>query len=269
MDPSSYRATPPKFVRLYDGTGSDSIEVETLAEFLRRRVPSVDVEVFDDFLSECLARAGEELREQTARRIAKARVRDPERAADEDDPIPGEVEYEKRFLTAGGEKPSGLLYDGHMLLEAFAQLLHADEVLPTICHVVLTNQLFGTRPKVGRYHARVSLYGVPSLISTSGLVQAPARPREYYTATSVGSGGSNIPDELRERYLSENDPRAHEALKGYLFQALFYHATGEPFCDDESCRLFNAHWQEELLRAQVGEQAGLCQRHQEILERWE
>ncbi|NIM44429.1 MAG: hypothetical protein GTO54_02165, partial [Nitrososphaeria archaeon] len=31
-----------------------------------------------------------------------------------------------------------------------------------------------------RYHARTSVYGVPSVISTTGLVEAPAKPREYY-----------------------------------------------------------------------------------------
>jgi hypothetical protein len=35
--------------------------------------------------------------------------------------------------------------------------------------------------------------------------------------------------------------------------------TGEAFCDDPACRLFNAHWQEEMLRAQLAD--NYCGRH--------
>ncbi len=57
-----------------------------------------------------------------------------------------------------------------------------------------------------------------------------------------------------------------EVIKGYLLQALFYHAAGDPFCPDENCRLFNAHWQEQLIRAQLGDGAELCSRHGAMLE---
>ena len=42
-----------------------------------------------------------------------------------------------------------------------------------------------------------------------------------------------------------------------------YHVTKEAFCEDPECRLFNAHWQAELLRAQV-ESGRLCPRHQAL-----
>ena len=48
-------------------------------------------------------------------------------------------------------------------------------------HIFLTNRLFATWDEhERRYHARVSLYGFPSIISTTGVVEAPARPRQYY-----------------------------------------------------------------------------------------
>ncbi|HEY4705069.1 MAG TPA: DUF6775 family putative metallopeptidase, partial [Thermoplasmata archaeon] len=38
------------------------------------------------------------------------------------------------------------------------------------------------------------------------------------------------------------------------------------FCEDPDCRLFNAHWQAELIRAQV-ESGRLCARHRAVAAR--
>ena len=40
------------------------------------------------------------------------------------------------------------------------------------------------------------------------------------------------------------------------------HLTGEAFCEVPTCRLFNARRQEELIRSQCSEEAGLCPRHE-------
>jgi hypothetical protein len=42
--------------------------------------------------------------------------------------------------------------------------------------------------------------------------------------------------------------------------------TGEAFCDKTECRLFNAHWQKDLIYSQL-ENGKLCERHQKILEK--
>jgi hypothetical protein len=56
-------------------------------------------------------------------------------------------------------------------------------------------------------------------------------------------------------------------MKGYVMQALFYHLTLDPFCSDKRCRLYNAHWQEEVLEAQL-EEPEFCERHAKMLERF-
>ncbi|MEZ4546778.1 MAG: DUF6775 family putative metallopeptidase [Thermodesulfobacteriota bacterium] len=40
------------------------------------------------------------------------------------------------------------------------------------------------------------------------------------------------------------------AISSYALQALFYELSGEAFCDDRECCLFNSHWQEDVLRVQ-------------------
>ena len=42
--------------------------------------------------------------------------------------------------------------------------------------------------------------------------------------------------------------------------------TGNPFCPDKGCRLFNAHWQEELIFAQLESDGEFCPQHTSILD---
>lgn len=67
------------------------------------------------------------------------------------------------------------------------------------------------------------------------------------------------------RYIEYHDPKISEIIKGYALQALFYYFTGESFCESKECRLFNAHWQSDLLHSQI-EVGKLCDKHQQILD---
>ena len=56
-----------------------------------------------------------------------------------------------------------------------------------------------------------------------------------------------------------------EVVKGYVLQALVFHSTEEAFCEDRNCRFFNAHWQEEMIAAQLGGGYEICPFHQNII----
>jgi hypothetical protein len=43
-----------------------------------------------------------------------------------------------------------------------------------------------------------------------------------------------------------------------------YQETGDEFCEDKNCRLYNAHWQKDLLYTQL-ENKKFCQKHLEII----
>ena len=47
-------------------------------------------------------------------------------------------------------------------------------------------------------------------------------------------------------------------------QSVFYHLTQEPFCKEKDCRLYNAHWQEEVINAQL-KGSEFCEKHEQIL----
>jgi hypothetical protein len=120
-----------------------------------------------------------------------------------------------------------------------------------------------------RYHIRTSLYGIPSLISTTGIVEAPAKPREYYLLKSqyerLGKDLAELKACFEGRFIDYGDERLTEITKGYAMQAIFYALTGNPFCEDKGCRLYNAHWQEELIWAQLESGYEFCPRHTEFL----
>ena len=69
-------------------------------------------------------------------------------------------------------------------------------------------------------------------------------------------------------FLEFRDPVATEVAKGYAMQAVFFALTGDPFCDEPECRLYNAHWQHEMMAAQLGGGADYCERHAVMLDAW-
>jgi len=77
-------------------------------------------------------------------------------------------------------------------------------------------------------------------------------------------------EEIKEKYKGEfleyNDSRISEIIEGYILQAIMYYETGDPFCEDKECRLFNAHWQKELFYSQL-ENKKLCNKHQKSIKK--
>src|SRR3990167_2056798 len=85
-------------------------------------------------------------------------------------------------------------------------------------HIVFTNQLIATwEEDDSRYHARSSVYGFPSIISTAGIVEAPAKPREFYLMKQqygmMGMDDLAIAEfnmKFEGRFIEYNDPRMTE-----------------------------------------------------------
>ena len=255
---------------LYADPSSPTLNVSEIAEFIRSEIPSIEVEVRQDVFTHF---RGTYDPERVARRLASIRITDPVTGALNDDPLPLEVEYELRRVLNPSLRCHGVLYDGYELMALLRDMIPPLEMSRDVLHLVFTGRLVGTR-ELGedRVHARVVILGNPAIASTSGAVEAPARPREYYlsrlttanpllqellVSTGKASGGWD--------WLEHDDPRLTEVMKGYALQAVFYFFLGEAFCDDADCRLFNAHRQSELIRAQLLS-GKLCNKHRVMLE---
>ena len=182
-----------------------------------------------------------------------------------------EIEFEKKNIVDTSANQNITYYDGFELQNALGKIIPKDELSEDVFHVIFTNKLICTYDYNDyRYHGRALIATNPSIISTTGIIEAPAKPREYYMELITRSRqGVNL-DTLKEKYkgtfLEYHDSRLSKIVEGYLLQALFFYETGEPFCENKECRLFNAHWQKDLLHSQLAVQR-LCPRHQDILEK--
>ena len=181
------------------------------------------------------------------------------------------IAYEKTSTTRTqyGEL---ILYDGFMMQRLFNTMINENESNTDHVHIVFEDRLICTfSEEDSRYHGRTIVGGNPSIISTTGIVEAPAKPKEWYMKQmKLATYGIDPDDENEEtsyekKYLDYGDYRINFISIGYALQALFFFLTeGDPFCNDSNCRLYNAHWQEELIHSQI-ETESLCNEHATLL----
>ncbi len=158
------------------------------------------------------------------------------------------------------------LHDGFRLQRTLAQSISDRESHVDHVHLLFTHLMTCTfSEEDGRYHGRALICGTPSIVSVSGIVEAPAKPREFYYLQTLGFQDlSSLKKQFAAKFIDYNDGRMTEAAVGYAMQALFFFATdGDPFCDDRDCRLYNSHWQEDLIRTQV-EKPKFCRMHGQL-----
>jgi len=235
----------PSVIYLYDGGKTANLKIEEIAGYLSGIFHGIKVVVRPSFVEHILSIAEnkENLLKELAEVFAYSKILKPNLRELRQNPLPGEINYEKNRLSDSSSKTFGILYDGFKIAQAFSKRINESEATLKNYHIIFTHQLFGSWDKNDRrWHARVSIYGFPSIISTTGIVVAPAKPKEYYFKKQIGVGDSELRKEFSEKYIEFDDERITEVLKGYALQALFYHITGDPFCDDINCRLYNAHW---------------------------
>jgi hypothetical protein len=245
-------------------------DVDAVARWLDDRI-AASVQVRDRLLAD--ARPAD-----AAERLADARLRSP---ADRETGtgLLGAVRYEERVLD-DPERGGGVCYDGHAVQRLYGDALArrdgaaeragTSDRLDRLAVVFLDRALATWGDHDGRWHKRVSVLGRPAVVSVPGLYEAAAKPDAYYQAKQAAAvaSGEVPPREVLESavdgdFLVEDDPRTTDCLKGIALQAVDYLQTGEPFCDDPDCRLFNAHRQPALLRAQC-EGEDFCEEHDRL-----
>jgi len=164
----------------------------------------------------------------------------------------------------------GLLFDFIATKKSFKAL--ENPKTKDSCCIILTDKLFATLDEDSRPHIRASIYSFPSVISTSGIVEGPAKPKDYYfykqKYTQLGIWDveeAKVKKKFRNRFIDYEDKQMNKVIKGYIAQGLVFYITGEPFCKQRNCRLFNAHWQEDLIYAQI-KSGKFCAKHKNTLD---
>lgn len=259
----------PNVICLYDGVDVEHVNLQLIADYLGQWFNGDRIEIRSELFRYHLGVSGrtdEQFINSLAERLCAARIKDPSQRVEAGVCASGELAQERKWLLEGGG-PSDMFYDGLAWQGVCLDLIGDEESSAKFLHIAFTNRLLGSWDKKDRrYHGRAGIYAMPCLISTTGIVEGPAKPREYYFRLMAGLDEQLAKEGLEERFVDYGDRRLTELLKGYTMQAVFYHLLAEPFCEDRDCRLFNAHWQEEMIRAQLGTAAEFCAKHCKLLE---
>lgn len=163
-----------------------------------------------------------------------------------------------------------MIIDGFYLQRIYSRIMDKNEMQLDHLHLIFEDNLVCTYDENDkRYHARPIICGSPSIISISSIIEGPAKPKGYYFKQMLkdllSMSSKEIEKEFADNFVNYDDPRLIHVATGYAIQAIFFFLTnGNPFCSQYPCRLFNSHWQEELIYTQVINPV-LCKEHLRIL----
>jgi hypothetical protein len=245
---------------LYDEPTVPQIQLQKLRKFITDTFP-VKIEVRKNFFHN--------LEESNYEKIASVRIFDLKKPFKIHNPLTEEIQIEIENKDMSN-KDETILYDGFEFQKITSEFIPMEENKEETLHIIFTNKLTCTFDENDfRYHARALIGSNPVIISTTGIIEAPAKPKQYYLDLMTDFSKERI-EEIKEKYKGEfleyNDSRISEIIEGYVLQAIMYYETGDAFCEDKGCRLFNAHWQKDLFYSQL-ENKKLCNEHQKSIKK--
>ncbi len=244
---------------LYDEPTVPEIQLERLKKFLKETF-SIEIEIRENIF--------QYMNENISKKIAGCRIFDLKKPFEKHVSLSEDIQLEMENKDMS-EKEEMTLYDGFEFHSVITELIPINENKMNTLHIIFTNKLTCTFDENDfRYHARAIIGSNPTIISTTGIIEAPAKPRQYYLDLMTNFSKNKV-EEIKKKYKGEfleyHDLRISEIAEGYLLQAIIYYETGEAFCIHKDCRLFNAHWQKDLFFSQL-ENKRFCKKHEEILD---
>ncbi len=240
---------------LYNEPTVPEIQIEKIKQFIIDTF-QIKVEIKDNFFKS--------LEDKIFEKIVSTQIFDLKKQFKKHIPTQEEIRVEKENIDTS-EQDRMILYDGFELQNIIAENISTTNY---ILHIIFTNKLTVTFDNDDfRYHARALISSNPIIISTTGIIEAPAKPKQYYLDLMTNFSEDKI-QEIKKKYKGEfleyHDSRLSDIIEGYVLQAIMYYITGDAFCEKKECRLFNAHWQKDLFYSQL-ENKKLCDKHQEKL----
>ncbi len=244
---------------LYDEPTVPEIQLKRLEKFLKKTF-SIEIETRENIF--------QYMNENISKKIAGCKIFDLKKPFEKHNPAAEDIQIEKENRDMS-QREEMTLYDGFEFHSVITELIPINENKMNTLHIIFTNKLTCTFDENDfRYHARAIIGSNPTIISTTGIIEAPAKPRQYYLDLMTNFSKNKV-EEIKKKYKGEfleyHDSRISEITEGYLLQAIIYYETGEAFCIHKDCRLFNAHWQKDLFFSQL-ENKRFCKNHKEILD---
>ena len=243
---------------IYKEPSVPKINLDKIKEFIFKEF-RIKIEIRDNIFNK--------LDKNTCEKIASTRIFNLKKSFEKHNPTVNEIliELENKDMS---NKEEMTLYDGIELNEIIKELIPKEENNQNTLNIIFTNKLTCTFDQNDfKYHARTWIGSNPAIISTTGIIEAPAKPKQYYIDIITNISKESI-EEIKKKYKGEfleyNDPRLSDIVEGVLLQIIFYYETGDVFCEDNQCRLFNAHWQKDLFISQI-ENKKICEKHEKVL----
>ncbi len=257
-------------IYLYTDLAPENLRLDEVREYLIEK--GFDAETRGDFFTYFNVK-----REEISENLARIRIKDMEREGVlNPEPSPEDVDAELRIIKDKNplmlEKDLTNVYSGWEFVTLIRGFLKKD------FHILFTSRMLATWSD--RYHGRTVMIHPPlAIVSTTGIVEAPKKPTEYYArllsyqfaqrrghqVVDIAEFEEEIKESLKDSFIDYDDRRLTEVAKGFVVQALVYFLTADAFCEDPSCRLFDAHTQEDLIKSQLeGEE--FCRKHRNTVE---
>ena len=243
---------------IYKEPSVPKINLDKIKEFIFKEF-RIKIEIRDNIFNK--------LDKNTCEKIASTRIFNLKKSFEKHNPTVNEIliELENKDMS---NKEEMALYDGIELNEIIKELIPKEENNQNTLNIIFTNKLTCTFDQNDfKYHARTWIGSNPAIISTTGIIEAPAKPKQYYIDIITNISKESI-EEIKKKYKGEfleyNDPRLSDIVEGVLLQIIFYYETGDVVCENNQCRLFNAHWQKDLFISQI-ENKKICEKHEKVL----
>lgn len=268
-----------RYIHIYREPSTTKLDLSEVSQELANFFPTCEIDLRDPFLQRsCENGQPLDMIAETLATVRISEIKSPycDQEKRRKKSTIDEIMYEKSLILNASLRPAPfVLYDGFKLQRAYAASMPYEESSTEHAHVIFDPRLTCTFSEEDwRYHARAVICGTPSIISSTGIVEAPAKNKEFYLPEIPFEVMQSNKERLAGReYTSEfvgyNDSRINSIVIGYILQALFFFITdGYPFCHYKNCRLYNAHWQSDLLRTQIKIKK-LCKRHRDMLSHYQ
>lgn len=264
---------------LYTDRPSPALRIDEIKEFLTNNLsPRFEVEVMGDFFKNYMPEKIEDRKKMInglvdAKRWAERKAGFNFRSLTHDERIESEQKVidDLNVPTYDSIPAKDIGFVGHYYeidgLEKTLYSMIPDDRKDVDCiNIVFTSRGLGDTDINGglRPHARSGCYGLLKIISTTGIVDGPQVSPEYIGRLDSGVYFKEmLIDMFRDQMLFQNDDRITEVAKGLSLQGVMSHFTSNPFCTDNSCRLYDAHLQKELISSQVN--GYICKKHADVL----
>jgi hypothetical protein len=254
-------------VFVYDEPDAPGLDIDEIGAYLASWFPQAQVFARSDFLTHQFRRFKAEERKYLEREV----IRQLERARVTD--LAG-MDSEAGLSIPTDELGLDYVFRADAYQTVLRLLLDPEETCASNLHIVFCDHaICSWSVQQGQYSLHIVCMGSPSILSTGGFPEALPPPKEYEFRRAqiamLGLGEEAL-DELAQAFAGRTvgyvDSRLNEICKGYALMCCLYRVFGEAFCPDRSCRLYAARNQEELLHAQCGPRAGLCDRHETMLQ---